>query len=97
MKAVVAAAAITCLLAGCATKAPQVPVVVREPVPVRIPVPTPCIERSRLPSYPQLPTDAELAAMQDYELVIAIDMIRRRLHDYSTVAEAILNACTKPQ
>lgn len=86
--------AIVVALAGCASAPPQAPIVIREPVEVRVPVAVPCVKQ--LPSFPELPSDAALSSLSDYELVLTIDLLRRRLEDYATRAQALLTACAKP-
>ena len=69
------------LLAGCGTTA-QV---------VRVPVPVPCVVD--LPAAPQVSTDAELRAMSDYRLVLAIARERLQLLGYSGELRAAAEGC----
>lgn len=72
------------VLTGCAT--PGIPERIEVPVPVS------CLPAS-LPTRPQVFTDAELGAMGDFHLVIALRQNAVRLGDYATELEAILIAC----
>jgi hypothetical protein len=81
------------LLAACATPVAPPPVVVHKPVEVLVPVKTPCLRADQVPALPEVPADAELLALHDYQLVITIDMLRRRLHDYAVLAQAAMTAC----
>jgi len=69
------------LLAGCGTTT-QV---------VRVPVPVPCVVE--LPAAPTISTDAELRAMSDYQLVLAIARERLQLLGYSDELRAAADAC----
>lgn len=82
-------------LAGCA--APRETVrVVREPVQVQVPVAVPCVAVERLPAPPALPTDAELARLDDRALVLALERQRRLLREYQSLAAPLLAACAGP-
>ena len=70
------------LLAGCGTTT-QV---------VRVPVPVPCVVD--LPAAPQISTDAELRAMSDYRLVLAIARERLQLLGYSAEVRAAAEGCS---
>ena len=72
------------VLAGCAT-IPEIP---RE---VRVPVPVPCIERP--PVKPSMLSDAELLALDDYGLVIALARDRRVRQGYIADLEATVEGC----
>ncbi|MFO0521298.1 MAG: hypothetical protein ACK515_12895 [bacterium] len=69
------------LLAGCGTTT-QV---------VRVPVPVPCVVE--LPAAPTISTDAELRAMSDYRLVLAIARERLQLLGYSDELRAAAEGC----
>ncbi|MCA3108431.1 MAG: hypothetical protein IOD09_20470 [Rhodocyclaceae bacterium] len=69
------------LLAGCGTTT-QV---------VRVPVPVPCVVE--LPAAPTISTDAELGAMSDYRLVLAIARERLQLLGYSGELRAAAETC----
>lgn len=71
------------LLSGCGTTTQ----VVRVPVPV----PVPCVVD--LPAAPQISTDAELRAMSDYRLVLAIARERLQLLGYSAEVRAAAEGC----
>jgi len=62
---------------------------------VKIPVPVPCINPDQLPKPPNAATDATLAAMTDFDLVINLAADRLEYRRYSTEAAAVLQACTK--
>lgn len=74
------------LLAGCAAPAPQT-----ETITVRIPVPVPCVDTA--PDRPALVTGAELRAMSDYQLVLALHRDRLMRILYESELEATLTAC----
>ena len=78
----------TILLSGC---------IHTQPVPqvVKVPVPAPCLTADQLPKPPQAATDATLAAMTDFDLVINLAADRLEYRRYSTEAAAVLQACTK--
>jgi hypothetical protein len=71
-------------LAGCATQG--------IPDRIDVPVAVSCLP-AVMPVRPQVFTDAELAAMGDFHLVIALRQNAVRLGDYLTELEAILVAC----
>lgn len=75
---------LSALLAGC-LHTPTVPDVVR--VPVRVP----CI--TSVPVRPALAADAELAALDDYALVISLARDRRLRQGYEAELEAALEGC----
>lgn len=81
----VIAAAIMLGLSGCASDGPQLP---RE---VRVPVSVPCIERPL--QRPSLLSDAELLALDDYGLVIALARDRRIRQAYEADLEATIAGC----
>lgn len=70
--------------AGCSS----VPVAPKE---VRIPIPISCITQS--PTKPSMLSDAELLAMDDYGLVIALARDRRIRQGYEADLEAMLEGC----
>lgn len=78
------ALALVVVLAGCAS-GPEIP---RE---VRVPVPVPCIDEA--PVRPSLLTDAELLALDDYGLVIALARDRRVRQAYELALEAAIAGC----
>jgi hypothetical protein len=69
------------LLVGCTTV----------PKEVRIRVPVPCVEQA--PQRPSLIADAELRALDDYGLVIALARDRRLRQGYEAQLEAVLAGC----
>lgn len=75
---------VSCALAGCAS-GPQIP---KE---IRVPVPTPCIDQP--PAKPSMLSDAELLALDDYGLVIALARDRRVRQGYETELEAVVEGC----
>ena len=58
---------------------------------IRVPVPVPCVVD--LPAVPQISTDAELRAMSDYRLVLAIARERLQLLGYSAEVRAAAEGC----
>lgn len=76
--------AATCILAGCAS-APTVPDV------IRVQVPTPCIEVA--PTRPIMLSDAQLLALDDYGLVLALAQDRRVRQGYQLELEAAVAGC----
>lgn len=80
------------LLAGCAGT-PTV-VSIPEPVTVKIPVPVSCV--SAMPAKPATTTDQELAAMNDYALVLALRREVLTLRGYLAELEAVLTGCLAP-
>lgn len=74
------------LLAGCAAPAPRT-----ETITVHVPVPVPCVDV--LPDRPALVTDAELRAMSDYQLPLALWRDRLMRQGYESELEATLTAC----
>lgn len=72
------------LLAGCST-------IPEAPKEVRVPVAVPCIERP--PVKPSLMSDAELLALDDYGLVIALARDRRIRQGYIGELEATVEGC----
>ncbi len=90
----VAAYGIALLLAGCASTVPA-PVVIREPVEVRVPVLEPCI--SAVPAAPEFISDADLAALPDYPLVLALHRDRIQRIAFERVLLAALSRCSTLQ
>ena len=75
------------LLARCASSIPM-------PEIVNVPVPVNCIDA--LPVRPKFYTDAELKAMNDYQLPLALAIDRVQRHLYETKLEAALAGCWQP-
>lgn len=75
-------------LAGCATNQPL-------PTIVKVPYALPCLTADQLPKSPYARTDAELAKMSDFDLVINISADRLEYRRYATEASAVLLACVK--
>lgn len=73
------------LLAGCASGPPPLP------VEVRIPVAVPCIAEA--PARPALLADRDLAALDDYRLVIELARDRRLRQAYVAELEAVVAGC----
>lgn len=46
-----------------------------------------------MPVRPKIPTDAELAVLDDYKFTLAIFLDRRSLLDYTAELEAVVSAC----
>ena len=78
------------LLAGCAT-APVEPNH-RPPASVDVPVATSCLPTDR-PVRPTTFSDRELAALDDYKLVLGLRRDALRLAVYARELEALLKAC----
>lgn len=74
------------LLAGCAVPSPRT-----ETITVHVPVAVPCIDA--VPTRPALVTDAELRAMSDYQLPLALWRDRLMRQGYESELEATLTAC----
>lgn len=72
------------LLAGCAS-GPQIP---KE---VRVPVPVSCIDQPS--AKPSMLSDAELLALDDYALVIALARDRRVRQGWEATIEAVVAGC----
>ena len=58
---------------------------------VRVPVPVPCLERA--PERPALLTDAQLAELGDYRLVLELARDRRIRQAYEAELEAAVEGC----
>lgn len=80
-----AALAICCALAGCASGPPPLP------VEVHIPVAVPCLTEA--PARPELLTDGALAALDDYRLVLELARDRRLRQAYEAELEAVVAGC----
>jgi hypothetical protein len=90
------AAAILIMLGACALPEPvTVRVPVPQPVEVKVAVPVPCVKAEDVPALPALPPPEALAALPDYELLITIEELRRRLVEYALKADAVLQGCAK--
>ena len=72
------------LLAGCATA----------PVEVRVPVPVPCVSAD-FPAAPVVRSDADLLAMDDYRLVLALAEERARLAAWTAQAGPVVESCRR--
>lgn len=83
----IAGAGISALLAGCGTQ-----LVI--PDEVKVAVPTSCAAEK--PKRPQLPTDQELAGLDDFHLPIALHLDRRLRQQYEAELEAVLSGCWQP-
>lgn len=75
---------VSLLFAGCAS-GPQIP---KE---IRVPIATPCIDQA--PVKPSMLSDAELLALDDYALVIALARDRRVRQGWEAVLEAAVAGC----
>lgn len=73
------------ILAGCATK----PV----PLTASVEIPVPCVAKK--PARPVLITEAELAALGDYDAVLALEVFRLRATGYIGELEAVVDGCSK--
>lgn len=82
----IALAGLAGVLGGCSE-----PRIVYKPVEVRVPVPVSCIDR--LPERPALRSDADLIALDDYGLVIALGRDRIAAAQYIRELEALLPPC----
>ena len=71
------------LLGGCCT--------LDVPKEVRVPVPVPCIEQA--PERPSMMSDAELQALSDYGLIVALARDRRIRQAYQGNLEAAIAGC----
>lgn len=79
--------AVLLLLAGCA----QAPI--REVQEVRVPVPVPCVAPADVPKA-SFPADSELAALDDYRLVLTLAQDRLARAAHIARLEAVLLGCT---
>lgn len=75
---------VSCVLAGCSA-------IQQPPREVRVPVAVPCITQP--PARPSMLSDAELLALDDYALVIALARDRRIRQAYEAEIEAELAGC----
>lgn len=87
MRAFVAYIALVAL-SGCST-IPDAPTVANVAVPVS------CVPANP-PVRPTIYADAELAAMNDYRLVLALRWNAERLGEYVAELEAVLKGCASP-
>lgn len=74
------------LLAACAAP-------VRLPEVVRVPVPVPCLDR--LPDAPAVAGDADMLALDDFDLVLTLARDRKRLEVAYGELRAVAGACVK--
>lgn len=76
------------MLSGCA---------VQQPIPktIHLEVRLPCIAADKVPVFPMLRTNAELAKLSDYDLILAINAQRLDVEQYAKEMAAVLIACTK--
>jgi len=58
---------------------------------IRVQVPTPCIDA--VPTKPAMLTDAQLLALDDYGLIVALAQDRRVRQAYELTLEAMLAGC----
>ena len=79
----IVASVICLLLSGCASPLPQT---------VSVPVAVSCLP-ANVHALPAISTDAELATLQDYALVLRIAAERLDLLSYARQADAIIAAC----
>lgn len=75
------------LATGCATT----PVPVVTPARVNVPVPVSCV--TEVPARPGIANDADLAALPDGPLVLALHRDRLALRAWASELEALLAAC----
>jgi hypothetical protein len=71
-------------IAGC-SNLPSVPDI------VRVPVPVPCLDSA--PVRPALLSDAELLALDDFELIVSLAKDRRQRQGYEATLEAAVAGC----
>lgn len=76
------------MAAGCSSL-PEAP---RE---VLVPVSTPCLSASDLPSKPDFVTDAALSVMTDGDLILSLAADRRQNQGYRAELESLLQACLR--
>lgn len=78
-------AAAILLLSGCASN----------PLPetVGVPVPVPCIQAGQLPPAPDVLSDADLFALDDYRAVLELARARIVLRDHAAELTALLQGC----
>ena len=76
------------LMAGCSS-APLMPEV------VKVPVATPCLEQ--IPPRPDLITDAQLKALDDYSLALSLAIDRKMRSLYEARLEAAVEGCWQPK
>jgi len=74
-------------LAGCVTTG--------TPVPIKIQVPIPCVTQDQLPAAPKASTDADLAKLDDGDLVLQLAADRIEYRRHSNESAAVMEACTK--
>lgn len=79
----------TALLAGCGGHTLVVPETVQVPVPVSC--------AAEHPPRPALPSDRELAALDDFHLPIALYLDRQLRAQYIRELEAVLSGCWQPR
>lgn len=82
------AALVAVVIAGCAGNPPRV---IEVPKEVRVPVPVPCVKDA--PAKPAFVSDGELAAMDDYTLVLNLEIDRQRRQQYEGTLEAVVAGC----
>lgn len=73
-------------LSGCATQSPQV---------VKVPYAIPCLTADQLPAAPKAKTDAELAKLDDFQLVINLAADRLEYRRHSNELSAVISACVR--
>lgn len=78
-----ASALLGCMLAACASAVPH----------VSIPIAVPCIKEK--PTAPAFVTDAELRAMSDYQLGLALYRYRLQAGGYIGELEAVIDGCSR--
>lgn len=72
------------MLGGCSATMPKTQI-------VEVPVPVPCIKD--MPPKPPLVTNGELAAMNDYQLPLALFRDREQRQGYEEKLEALMELC----
>lgn len=78
------------LLTGCAGQQ-----TVEIPKEVRVPVPVPCVKAEDRPTRPQLRTDGEILALDDYKRTLAMWEDRRTRQAYEGELEAVVEGCSR--
>lgn len=60
-----------------------------------LPTAVPCVNKADVPAFPKIASNEELAAMQDYALILTLGAERGELLVYARQAEPILRACSR--
>jgi hypothetical protein len=65
------------------------------PLTVSVEIPVPCVDQKKRPTRPNFVTEADLAAMNDYQAANALELHRVQSMGYIGELEAVVDGCAR--